>query len=61
MVTCSEGALCSLAVQMPDVIATDAHVFPLTKAQATSTAESTRWVETLLSSLVVCVHGKKPA
>lgn len=36
---------------MPYVIATDAHVFPLTKTQPTLAAEGTRRVETLLPSL----------
>ena len=57
MLTCPESFLCPVTVQMPYVIPTDAHVFPLTKTQATLAAERTRRMEILLPSLCRGVYN----
>lgn len=53
--TCPDGGLHSVTVQVPDVITTDTHVLSLTKTQATLAAEGTGRVETLLPSLYIII------
>ena len=53
--TSSDASCCfdSLAIQVPNVLSGDAHVFSLAKRKATFATGGTCWVEAFLTSLQV--------